>query len=160
MACAASRRLRREGLLNSIGGFRNEFTFVLTGLDIEAKAELVAPTTEALTVTPAEIQWTLARTDHPDAGTEETASAAALRRPRPRPGQGRARLLRTGNRTRPGQLPGFHATAPPGDGQVYGVSPPGYADRRRATHRGPPDGTRVDIPAPTDTRELVGGGAT
>ena len=27
--------------LNSIGGFRNEMTFVLTGLDIEAKAELV-----------------------------------------------------------------------------------------------------------------------
>ena len=27
--------------LNSIGGFRNAMTFVLTGLDIEAKAELV-----------------------------------------------------------------------------------------------------------------------
>ena len=27
--------------LNSIGGFRNEMTFVLTGLDIDAKAELV-----------------------------------------------------------------------------------------------------------------------
>ena len=27
--------------LNSIGGFRNSATFVLTGLDIEAKAELV-----------------------------------------------------------------------------------------------------------------------
>ncbi|MXI82151.1 hypothetical protein GR254_25205, partial [Mycobacterium tuberculosis] len=29
----------------------------------------------ALTVKPAELQWTLARTDHPDADTEETASA-------------------------------------------------------------------------------------
>jgi len=27
--------------LNTIGGFRNEMTFVLTGLDIEAKADLV-----------------------------------------------------------------------------------------------------------------------
>lgn len=62
--------------LNSIGGFRNAMTFVLTGLDIDAKADLVRRQLEAaLTVKPAELQWTLARTDHPDADTEETASA-------------------------------------------------------------------------------------
>ena len=33
--------------LNSIGGFRNAMTFVLTGLDIEAKAELVQRQLEA-----------------------------------------------------------------------------------------------------------------
>src|SRR5246500_4072049 len=54
--------------LNSIGGFRNAMTFVLTGLDIDAKAELVRRQLEAaLTVKPAELQWSLARTDHPDA---------------------------------------------------------------------------------------------
>ena len=62
--------------LNSIGGFRNAMTFVLTGLDIEAKADLVRRQLEAaLTVKPAELEWTLARTDHPDADTEQTASA-------------------------------------------------------------------------------------
>ena len=39
--------------LNGIGGFRNSATFVLTGLDIEAKAHLVRTQLEAdLTVTP------------------------------------------------------------------------------------------------------------
>ena len=73
--------------LNSIGGFRNAMTFVLTGLDIEAKAELVRRQLESsLTVKPAELQWTLARTDHPNADTEEAAErVAALCCPRPRP---------------------------------------------------------------------------
>src|ERR1700721_234232 len=62
--------------LNSIGGFRNAMTFVLTGLDIEAKAELVRRQLEgSLTVKPAELEGTLARTDHSDADTEEAASA-------------------------------------------------------------------------------------
>ncbi len=145
--------------LNSIGGFRNEFTFVLTGLDIEAKAELVRrQLTEALTVTPAEIQWTLARTDHPDAGTEETASAllhCSVRDPDPakvgRAFSGPAIELALAS------YPGFHATAPPGDGQVYGVFTAGYVPTAAVPHTAVrPDGTRVDIPAPTDTRELVG----
>ena len=62
--------------LNSIGGFRNSATFVLTGLDIEAKAALLRRQLEAgLTVEPAELQWNLARTDRADADTEQTASA-------------------------------------------------------------------------------------
>ncbi|HLK02348.1 MAG TPA: acyclic terpene utilization AtuA family protein, partial [Streptosporangiaceae bacterium] len=55
--------------VNAIGGYRNEVTFVLTGLDIEAKADLVRRQM------PAGTQWTLARTDHEDAATTETASA-------------------------------------------------------------------------------------
>ncbi|MDT7730453.1 MAG: hypothetical protein QOK45_706, partial [Mycobacterium sp.] len=62
--------------LNSIGGFRNEMALVLTGLDIEEKAELVRRQLEtSLKVKPAEMVWTLARTDHADANTEEAASA-------------------------------------------------------------------------------------
>ena len=62
--------------LNSIGGFRNAASFILTGLDIEAKADLLQRQLEAgITQRPAELQWTLARTDHPDADTEERASA-------------------------------------------------------------------------------------
>lgn len=63
--------------LTRIGGFRNEVTFVLTGLDIEAKAALVRGQMEvALTdPRPREVRWTLARTDHVDAGVQEEASA-------------------------------------------------------------------------------------
>ena len=62
--------------LNAIGGFRNSMTFVLTGLDIEAKAELVRRQLETgIVVKPDEMEWTLAHTDHPDADTEEAASA-------------------------------------------------------------------------------------
>src|SRR6266508_3981418 len=55
--------------LNSVGGFRNEVTFVLTGLDIEAKAELVrSHVAAALEIAPpAEVRWELARLDRPDA---------------------------------------------------------------------------------------------
>ncbi|BFO22484.1 hypothetical protein SHKM778_88720 [Streptomyces sp. KM77-8] len=63
--------------LNRLGGFRNEVVFVLTGLGIEAKAGLVKEQLgDALAKSPpAEVRWDLARTDRPDAATEETASA-------------------------------------------------------------------------------------
>lgn len=145
--------------LNSLGGFRNEFSFVLTGLDIEAKAGLVRrQLTDALTVAPAEIQWTLARTDHPDAGTEETASAllhCTVRDPDPAK-VGRA-FSAPAIELALASYPGFHATSPPGDGQVYGVYTAGYVPAAAVPHTAVhPDGTRVDIPAPAHTRELVG----
>ena len=109
--------------LNSIGGFRNAMTFVLTGLDIEAKAELVRRQLEAaLTVKPAELEWTLARTDHPDADTEEAASAllhCVVRDPDPA-NVGR-QFSSAAVELALASYPGFHVTAPPGDGQVYGV---------------------------------------
>src|SRR6185437_10598266 len=61
---------RYKVCLNSLEGFRNEVQFVLTGLDIEAKAALVR---EQLGRPDAE--WTLRRTDRPDADSEATASA-------------------------------------------------------------------------------------
>ncbi len=145
--------------LNSLGGFRNEFSFVLTGLDIEAKAGLVRrQLTDALTVAPAEIQWTLARTDHPDAGTEEAASAllhCTVRDPDPAK-VGRA-FSAPAIELALASYPGFHATSPPGDGQVYGVYTAGYVPAAAVPHTAVhPDGTRVDIPAPAHTRELVG----
>jgi Acyclic terpene utilisation family protein AtuA len=144
--------------LNSIGGFRNEFAFVLTGLDIETKAELVKMQMEAaLPVRPAELTWTLARTDHLDADTEEAASAllhCVVRDPdqtrvgRPFSAAGVELALAS--------YPGFHATAPPGDGQIYGVFTAGYVDAADIDHIAVhADGTRVQIPAPTDTRALV-----
>src|SRR6185437_6092799 len=59
--------------VTALGGYRNEVTFVLTGLDIEAKADLVRR--QLSPVVPDGTTWTLARTDHPDADTTEEASA-------------------------------------------------------------------------------------
>lgn len=143
--------------LNSIGGFRNAMTFVLTGLDIEAKAELVRRQLEAtLTVKPAELEWTLARTDHPDADTEEAASAllsCVVRDPDPanvgRKFSGAAVELALAS------YPGFTATTPPGDGQVYGVFTPGYVEAGLVPHVAVhPDGTRCEIAAATETLAL------
>ncbi len=144
--------------LNSIGGFRNAMTFVLTGLDIEAKAELVRRQLEAaLTVKPAELEWTLARTDHADADTEEAASAllrCVVRDPDPA-NVGR-QFSSAAVELALASYPGFTVTAPPGDGQVYGVFTPGYVDAGQVAHVAVrTDGTRVEIPCATDTLELA-----
>jgi hypothetical protein len=143
--------------LNGVGGFRNAMTFVLTGLDIEAKSDLVRRQLEAgLSIKPAELEWTLARTDHPDAATEETASAllhCVVRDPDPavvgRQFSAAAVELALAS------YPGFHVTAPPGDGQVYGVFTAGYVDAAEVPHVAVhADRTRTDIPAAADTRDL------
>ncbi|MGZ8801785.1 MAG: acyclic terpene utilization AtuA family protein [Mycobacterium sp.] len=143
--------------LNSIGGFRNEMTLILTGLDIEAKAELVRRQLEtSLTVKPAELDWTLARTDHPDADTEQAASAllrCVVRDADPvtvgRQFSSAAVELALAS------YPGFTSTAPPGDGQVYGVFTAAYLPADQVDHVAVrPDGTRTVIPHATQTLEL------
>jgi hypothetical protein len=143
--------------LNSIGGFRNAMTFVLTGLDIEAKADLVRRQLEAgLATKPTELEWTLARTDHPDADTEEAASAllrCVVRDPDPAP-VGR-QFSSAAVELALASYPGFHVTAPPGEGQVYGVFTAGYVDAGEVPHVAVhADGTRTQIPAAADTRAL------
>lgn len=143
--------------LNSIGGFRNSVTFILTGLDIDVKAALVRSQLEsALTVAPAEKVWTLARTDRPDADTEETASAlltCVVRDPDPTV-VGR-RFSSAAVELALASYPGFTSTAPPGDGQVYGVFTAGYVPAGEIKHVAVhPDGSRTRIEAPAQTLEL------
>lgn len=143
--------------LNSIGGFRNAATFVLTGLDIQAKADLLRRQLEAsLTVKPAELEWTLARTDHPDADTEEAASAllrCVVRDPDPA-NVGR-HFSAAAVELALASYPGFTTTAPPGDGQVYGVFTPGYVDAAEVPHVAVhADGTRIDIAPASETVTL------
>ncbi|MFC7676703.1 acyclic terpene utilization AtuA family protein [Mycolicibacterium sp. GCM10028919] len=143
--------------LNSVGGFRNAMTFVLTGLDIEAKAGLVRRQLESnLTVEPAEMEWTLARTDHPDADTEEAASAllrCVVRDSDPKK-VGR-HFSSAAVELALASYPGFTTTAPPADGQIYGVFTAGYVDATDVPHvavHG--DGTRVDIAPAGETKAL------
>ena len=143
--------------LNAIGGFRNAMTFVLTGLDIEAKADLVRRQLEAgLTVKPEELEWTLARTDHADADTEEAASAllrCVVRDPDPK-NVGR-HFSSAAVELALASYPGFTTTAPPAEGQVYGVFTPGYVDAAKVPHVAVhADGTRTEIAPAGETKVL------
>ncbi|MEV4597751.1 acyclic terpene utilization AtuA family protein [Amycolatopsis sp. NPDC049253] len=145
--------------LNRLGGFRNETTFVLTGLDIEEKAALVREQLETALERqpPAEVRWTLARTDHRDADTEEQASAllhVAVKDADPkiagRAFSGAAVELALAS------YPGFHVTAPPSDASPYGVYSAAFVDAAEVPHSAVlPDGRRVDIAPSTRTLALA-----
>ncbi|GGW66395.1 exopolyphosphatase [Streptomyces lucensis JCM 4490] len=145
--------------LNRLGGFRNEVVFVLTGLDVEAKAALVREQlSDALAKSPpGEVRWDLVRTDRADAATEETASAL-LRLVVRDPDQqvvGRA-LSGAAVELALASYPGFHVLAPPGKGTPYGVFedvyvPQGAVDHMAVLH----DGRRIPVPAPQETHELA-----
>ncbi|MGW7141927.1 acyclic terpene utilization AtuA family protein [Streptomyces xanthophaeus] len=131
--------------ITRLGGWRNEVVFVLTGLDVDAKAALVrAQLAEALEGV-ADATWTLARTDHEDAATEETASALlrlVVRDPSP-DRVGRA-LTSAAVELALGSYPGFHVTAPPGPAQPYGVFTSALVPRESAPHTAVlPDGTKL-----------------
>ncbi|MEU9800741.1 acyclic terpene utilization AtuA family protein [Streptomyces sp. NPDC051000] len=134
-----------------IGGWRNEVVFVLTGLDVEAKADLVkAQLAQALSGV-ATVTWTLARTDHADPDTEESASALlrlVVRDPSPdRVGRG---LTAAAIELALGSYPGFHVSAPPGPAQPYGVFTSSLVPAATVPHVAVlPDTTRHPIvPAP------------
>ncbi|MFE3631677.1 acyclic terpene utilization AtuA family protein [Streptomyces goshikiensis] len=131
-----------------IGGWRNEVVFVLTGLDIEAKEELVrAQLADALREV-AEVDWTLARTDHEDAATQETSSALlrlVVRDPSPDP-VGRS-LTAAAIELALASYPGFHVTAAPGPAQPYGVFTSAEVPAASVPHTAVlPNGTRLPIP--------------
>ncbi|MER5769886.1 acyclic terpene utilization AtuA family protein [Streptomyces sp. NPDC001985] len=141
--------------LNRVGGWRNEVVFVLTGLDIDAKAALLRHQLEAALARegrgrPAEVRWELARTDHRDGDTEERASAylrLVVRDSDPakvgRVISGAAVELALGS------YPGFHLTAPPGRGAPYGVFEARCVEASAVPHTAVlPDGRRIRLPAP------------
>ncbi|HEY8302926.1 MAG TPA: acyclic terpene utilization AtuA family protein [Jatrophihabitans sp.] len=137
--------------LNTLGGFRNEMTFVLTGLDIEAKADLVRRQLADLDAT-----WTLARTDHPDSPVQEEAAAllhCVVRGSDPK-ALGRA-FSNAAVELALASYPGFHVTSPPGDAAPYGVFTAATVEAAVVPHVAVlADGTRVDIAPAPHTREL------
>lgn len=141
--------------LNTVGGFRNEVAFVLTGLDLDAKAALVK---EQLVPKATEVTWTFARTEQADASTEEQASAVlrcAVKDPDPKV-VGRA-FSNQAVELALASYPGFHLTAPPGDAAPYGVFTAGYVDAGAVEHTVVlPDGTGRRIEPSTETLELAG----
>ncbi|MER7637824.1 acyclic terpene utilization AtuA family protein [Streptomyces sp. NPDC126522] len=146
--------------LNRLGGFRNEVTFVLTGLDIERKATLVREQLDLVLrdakSRPSGIRWDLARTDHADAPTEETASALLrlVVRDADQDVVGRS-LSAAAVELALASYPGFHVLTPPGKGAPYGVFddvyvPHGAVDHVAVLH----DGRRIAVAPAHDTLVL------
>ncbi|MFE3382526.1 acyclic terpene utilization AtuA family protein [Streptomyces anulatus] len=148
--------------LTRLGGWRNEVVFVLTGLDIEAKAALVKDQfADALERgggrPPADVRWELARTDHADAATEERASALLrlVVRDREADAVGRA-VSGAAVELALGSYPGFHVTAPPGKGAPYGVFEARPVPATDVEHTAVlPDGRREVQEPPARTQELA-----
>lgn len=141
--------------LNSVGGLRNEVNFVLTGLDIEAKAALVREQLSAQVQ--ADAEWTLLRTDRQDADSEAAASAllrCVVRGSDPEL-VGR-RFSDAAVQLALGSYPGFHLTAPPAAATPYGIFRPGYLPVAEVSHLAVlPDGTEVNIAPATEFAELA-----
>ncbi len=142
---------------NTLGGFRNEMTFVLTGLDVEAKAGLVREQLgDALSGRePAEVVWTLARTDLDDAGSEQQASAL-LRCTVKDPDAGKVgrAFSSAAVELALASYPGCTLTAPPGDGSPYGVYTAAFVGNGEVEQVAVlPSGRRVVVEPPGKTQE-------
>ncbi|HEX7744556.1 MAG TPA: acyclic terpene utilization AtuA family protein, partial [Micromonosporaceae bacterium] len=135
--------------VNTIAGFRNLMTFVLCGLDIEAKAALVRGQLEE-SIGKDGLEVVLARTDHADATDTETASALLhvhLRDRDPRRA-GRA-FSAAAVELALASYPGCTLTTPPGDATPYGVFTAEFVPQESVEHVAVlPSGERVAIPPP------------
>jgi hypothetical protein len=110
--------------VNTLGGFRNRATFVLTGLDVEAKAALVRRQLTRRVDLDAidEVDWRLVRSDHPDADDNAAASATltlTVKHASPEP-IGRRAFADACVAIGLASYPGFTLTAPPADAEPYG----------------------------------------
>jgi len=143
--------------LNHLGGFRNSVVFVLCGLDIEEKAALIREQVEAaLEKEPAEIVWSLARTDRASATTEEEASAFLRVTAKDPDGSVVGRVFsRAAIELALASYPGFHVTAPPMDASPYGVYTAAFVDPALIEHAVVlPGGERVTIEPSSSTQPL------
>jgi hypothetical protein len=139
--------------LNLVGGHRNSMSFLLTGLDIEAKAALVqrqlAPALEGIR----DVTWTLSRTDHDDPATNEQAVATLRLTVKDaddkrigRPFSNAAVEIALAS------YPGCTLTSPPGAATMYGVYWPALMPNELVRHEVVlDDGTRISIDPPKET---------
>jgi hypothetical protein len=126
--------------VNELGGFRNQAELVLVGLDVEEKAawvrsQLTAALDAAPGGPPAVVEWSLARTDHVDADTEEGASTllrCTVKDGSPDP-VGRA-FTSAAVELALASYPGFTMTAPPAAATPFGVYRAEYVDRADVAH--------------------------
>ena len=148
--------------VNTLGGYRNAMSFVLCGLNVEAKAALVREQLE-VAVGKDGLSWRLARTDHIDADTEEAACALLTVH------------IKDGDAGRAGRAfsqaavelalasyPGCTLTTAPGDAAPFGVFRAEYVARDLVAHTAVlPSGERVAIHQdPNLVGQRIAGGPT
>ncbi|MEU9024290.1 acyclic terpene utilization AtuA family protein [Actinomadura sp. NPDC048394] len=137
--------------LNHLGGHRNEMTFVLTGLGIEAKAAFARAQLEAAfgDAPPARVEWTLIGGAAPDPATQgEATSLLRCAVLDPDPEKVGRRFSGAVVELALAGYPGFTMTSPPGKGSPYGVYKPAFVPNGEVEHVAVlPDGRRVAIPA-------------
>ena len=141
--------------LNLVGGFRNRMEFLLTGLDIDAKAALVqrqlAPVLDGVR----DVTWSLARTDHEDPATNEQAVATLRLTVKDsddkrigRPFSNAAVEIALAS------YPGCTLTSPPGAASMYGVYWPAVMPNELVRHEAVlPDGSRIAVEPPKETTD-------
>jgi hypothetical protein len=123
-------------------------TFVLTGLDIEAKAALVKRQLAPVLAGVESVTWSLARTDRDDPETNEQAVATlritvkdADAKKIGRPFSNAAVEIALAS------YPGCTLTSPPGDATIYGVYWPALVPNNAVAHVAVlEDGTRIEVP--------------
>jgi len=137
--------------LNLVGGYRNSMTFLLTGLDIDAKADLVRRQLEPVLDGVRDVVWSLARTDADDPATNEQAVATLRVTVKDADDKRIGRAFSSAAvEIALASYPGCTLTSPPGDATPYGVYWPALLPNELVTHTVVlEDGTRIDIdPAP------------
>jgi len=137
--------------VNYLGGWRNSVTFVLTGLDVQAKAALAERTLWSLVPGGREsfdhTDVQLRRSDRTNPATNDDAVAelriTVMDRDREKVGRAfsnRAIEMVLAN------YPGLFTTAPPGDASSFGVYWPALVPVEVLEHHIVIDGERIDIP--------------
>ncbi len=140
---------RLKVCVNELGGFRNQLEFVLTGLDVDAKAEWLRAQLDGQ-LHAASVTWSMGRVPAPDSETEEGASCL-LRCVVKDPDAAVAGKAFTSAAVELalGSYPGFTMTGPPGPASPYAVYRAEYVDRAVVEHTVHlPDGTSVVLEDP------------
>ena len=142
---------RLKVCVNELGGFRNSVEFVLTGLDVEEKAEWVR-TQLTPSLTAADVSWSRIALPPRDADTEEGASTllrCTVMDPQAEPvGRG---FTGPAVELALASYPGFTMTGPPQQPTPYGVYRPEYVERAKVQHTVVhADGRREVVADPTD----------
>jgi hypothetical protein len=136
--------------VNTLGGFRNRATFVLTGLDVAEKADLVRRQLAARIDLDGldRVDWRLVRSDHADAATnaEATATLTLTVQHHDAAAIGRRGFADACVEIGLASYPGFTLTAPPSDAEPYGRYWPALVPAEVVTevvvH---PDGSREEV---------------
>jgi hypothetical protein len=140
--------------LNLVGGYRNSMTFLLTGLDADAKADLVRRQLGPVLDGVREVAWSLARTDADDPATNEQAVATLRVTVKDADDKRIGRAFSSAAvEIALASYPGCTLTSPPGNATPYGVYWPALMPNELVAHTVVlEDGSHIDVEAAAETQ--------